>query len=115
MQAERQREVDKLIADGNAEASRIRSDADTAKNKILAAADGQATRIRGEADAAASASLEVFNKAPELALFLLKLNALVESLKDRATLILDDRTPPFDLLTRPNLGPPQNNLNPRAR
>ena len=107
MQAERQREIAKLLADGDAEASRIRSEADLARNKILAAADGQATQIRGEADAAASGSLQVFNKAPELALFLLKLNSLVESLKERATLILDDRTPPFDLLTRPAISQPE--------
>jgi modulator of FtsH protease HflC len=107
MREERQREIAKLLADGDAEASRIRSDADLAKNNILAAADGKATQIRGEADAAASASLQVFNKAPELALFLLKLNAVVESLKDRATLILDDRTPPFDLLTRPTISQPE--------
>jgi hypothetical protein len=50
----------------------------------------------------------VFQQNPELANFLLRLNALEQSLKERSTLIFDQRTPPFDLfsgistnLTRP--------------
>jgi membrane protease subunit HflC len=70
MQAERQREIDTLLAQGRAEADRIRSAAERARSEILAAADGQAAQIRGEADAAASASLQVFNQSPDLALFL---------------------------------------------
>lgn len=107
MQAERQREIDTLLAQGNAQASQIRSGADLARNDILAAADGEATKIRGQADAAASASLQVFNKAPDLAIFLEQLKAMVDSLKERSTLILDERTPPFNLLTKPALTQPE--------
>jgi hypothetical protein len=101
MQAEREREIKTLLAKGDAEASSIRSEADRARNEILAAADGQATQIRGQAEAAASASLQVFNKAPDLAIFLQQLNAMVDSLKERSTLILDERTSPFNLLSQP--------------
>jgi hypothetical protein len=59
----------------------------------------------GEADAAASASYEVFQQEPELAIFLLKLEALEASLQDRATLFLDTTTSPFDILAKPPAKP----------
>ncbi|MCI0540722.1 MAG: protease modulator HflC [Verrucomicrobiales bacterium] len=111
MQAERQREIDTLLAQGKAQADRIRSEADRARNEILAAADGLATGIRGEADAAASASLQVFNKAPDLAIFLEGIKTMVDSLKERSTLILDERTAPFNLLTRPANAQPEHKSN----
>jgi modulator of FtsH protease HflC len=98
MTAERQREVDRLKAQGEAEAMRIRSAADLERDKLLAGADRKASDIRAEGDAEAAKSFDVFKEHPELAVFLLKLNALEASLKDRSTLILDERTPPFDLL-----------------
>ena len=98
MTAERQREVDRLKAQGEAEALRIRSEADRDRNQILAQAEAKAMEIRGQADAEAAKSFGVFKEHPELAVFLLKLNALEASLKDQSTLILDERTPPFDLL-----------------
>jgi hypothetical protein len=41
--------------------------------------------------------LSVFQKNPELANFIFRLNALEISLKDRSVLIFDEHTPPFDL------------------
>ena len=43
-----------------------------------------------------------FKENPELAIFLIKLSALEQTLKERSTLILDERTPPFDLLSKPS-------------
>lgn len=40
----------------------------------------------------------VFEKNPELAVFLFQLKALEQSLKERSHLILDQQTPPFNLL-----------------
>ena len=40
----------------------------------------------------------VFEKNPELAVFLFQLRALEQSLKDKSHLILDQQTPPFNLL-----------------
>jgi len=101
MRAERAKEVARLKAEGEKEAITIRSEADLIRDKMLAEADAQATRIRGEGDAEAAKSFSVFQQNPELAILILKLNALESSLKERATLIVDPRTPPFDLLIQP--------------
>jgi membrane protease subunit HflC len=98
MTAERQRFVEKLQAEGERESINIRSAADRDRAQILAAADAQATQIRGEAEREAAKYYAAFEQNPELYLFLQKLKALEASLKDRATLILDQRTPPYDLL-----------------
>jgi hypothetical protein len=81
----------------------IQNEAEFERAKLLADADAEAIRIQGEADAAAAGSLAVFKEEPELGLLLLKRQALLDVLKDRATLILDSQTPPFDLLKG---GPP---------
>lgn len=98
MKEERQRYVQKLQADGEAKARDIRSAADRERTETLAKAEAKVTEIKGQADAEAAKALAVFKDNPELAVFLLKINALEESLKERSTLILDQRTPPFDLL-----------------
>jgi hypothetical protein len=51
----------------------------------------------GTGEAAAAEFLPVFEQNPALANFDLRLKALEDSLKERATLIFDQRTPPFDL------------------
>ena len=51
-----------------------------------------------EGEAEAARVLPVFQQNPELANFLLRISALQQSLNQRATLIFDERTPPFDLL-----------------
>lgn len=98
MMAERNREVERLKALGESDAIKIRSDAELKRDTILAEADRKATEIRGKADAEAAQSFHALNENPELAIFLQKLKALEETLKTRSTLILDERTPPFDLL-----------------
>jgi membrane protease subunit HflC len=101
MQSERQRVVDALKAQGDAEATKIRSTADRERDEILARARGEATTIRGQAEAEAAKSYDTLKQDPELAIFLIKLQALEQTLREKATLIVDPRTPPFDLLTRP--------------
>ncbi|MCD6221972.1 hypothetical protein J7K25_07450, partial [bacterium] len=54
-------------------------------------------KIRGEGDAAASKYYDIFTKNEELAIFLRKLQALEKTLKNNSTVILDSRTPPYDL------------------
>jgi modulator of FtsH protease HflC len=98
MKEERQRYVQKLQADGDAKARDLRSAADRQRAEIIARAEAQVTEIRGQAEAEASKSLAVFKENPELAIFLMKINALEGSSTNRTTLILDQRTPPFDLL-----------------
>ncbi|MCU0770181.1 MAG: protease modulator HflC [Verrucomicrobia bacterium] len=84
--------------EGEAEAQKIRSAADRKAAELLANADAEATRIRGLGEAAAAQTLPVFQKEPELAAFLIRLSALEASLSDRTTLIFDQNSPPFDLL-----------------
>lgn len=106
MRAERNKEVERLKAEGTEEAIKLRSAADLERDRILAEADAQATRIRGEGDAEAAKSFAVFQQNPELALLILKLNALEATLGERTTLLLDPRTPPFDLLQKGGVSAP---------
>ncbi len=98
MKAERDRLVKQYNGEGEAKALEIRSDANRRRDELLAKADADALRILGEAEAAASKDYAVFEQRPDLAVFLLQLKALKESLKDRATLILDEKIPPLNLL-----------------
>ncbi len=98
MKEERQQLVKQFTGEGEAEAIRIRAEAERQRQEILSRAEAEATVIRGQAEAEAARSLAAFEKNPKLAGFLLELKALEASLKDRATLILDPQTPPFNLL-----------------
>ena len=98
MIAERKRIADKYIAEGNAEARKIRIDADSKRTIKLAEAEAEAKEIRAKGDAEAAKFYAVFKENPELAEFLRKLDALRVVMKGRTTLVVDTRTPPFDLL-----------------
>lgn len=98
MKAERQRYVQKLQADGDAQAANITSEANLQRDKLLATARADANKIQGEAEKEAAESLKVLEQKPDLAIFLIKIKALEDSMKERTTLVLDQRTPPFDLL-----------------
>ena len=97
MKKERERIAQKFLAEGEGMASYIKAEADAEKEKILAEARAQAMKIRGEGDAAASKYYDIFTKNEELAIFLRKLQALEKTLKNNSTVILDSRTPPYDL------------------
>jgi membrane protease subunit HflC len=98
MKAERQKLVAQYRGEGEGRAQEIRSAADKQKNAMLTEAESQAEVIRGGGEAAAANALKSFERNPELAVFLLKLDALESALKNKATLVLDPSTPPFDLL-----------------
>ena len=97
---ERQRLVQRFQGEGESQSIQIRTTADRDRDEILAKAEAEAKRIVGEGDAKAAQAYKVFEQAKELALYLLGLNALEQTLKERATLILDERTPPFNLLNQ---------------
>lgn len=97
MQSERKVLASRSQSEGEAEAQKIHSEADRQAQELLANADSEATKIRGLGEAEAAKSLAVFQQNPELANFIFRLTALENSLKDRSTLIFDQRTPPFDL------------------
>lgn len=98
MRAERQRLVKQYQSEGDAEAIRIRAEADRDRQEIISKAQAEATVIHGQAEAEAAKSFAVFERNPQLAVFLLELGSLGNSLKDRSTLVIDPQTSPFHLL-----------------
>jgi len=97
MTSERQLLINRSQFEGEAEALKIRSEADRKAAEQLSAAEAKAREIRGKGEAEAAKSLSVFQQNPELANFIFRLEALESSLKDRSTLVFDQSTPPFDL------------------
>jgi membrane protease subunit HflC len=114
MRRERQLQVTKIQSEGERQASDIRSAADAESAKLLADADAQATGIRALGESAAAKSFEVFKQAPELANFVLQLQALEAFLKDKTVLVLDTQTSPLNLLKGPQAGRANNETNPPA-
>jgi len=91
--------ISKLDNEGRSRADIIRSAAESEAAKMVSAAEGQARLIRGQGEAVAAEVLPVFEKNPELAKTLLRLEALEAATKERTILIFDTRTPPFDLFS----------------
>ncbi len=98
MRAERTELADRYRSEGEGEAIKIRAQADGERDKLLAQAEADAKRIRAEGDAAAAEYYQVFEKNPDLAIFLRKLEVLEETLKEKATVVLSTDTEPFDIL-----------------
>jgi modulator of FtsH protease HflC len=108
MKGERQKLINAQQYEGQKEANIIRSDADRTAAETIANANATALHIQGEGDAEAAKVLPIFQEDPGLANYLLRLDALRQSLNQQTTLILDERTPPFDLFTSmPTNGPTQ--------
>jgi modulator of FtsH protease HflC len=99
MTSERNVLISRAQNEGESQARIIRSDAELRASKILSAAQGEALRIQGQGEAEASKYLTAFQQNPELASFLFRLDALQDSMKDKATLIFDQNTEPFTLFS----------------
>ena len=76
MKSERQVLISRAKYEGEAEAQKIKSAADRQAAETIANAEADATRIRGEGEAEAAKALPVFQQNPELANFLLRIDAL---------------------------------------
>lgn len=100
MKAERQVLISQAQYEGEAEAQKIKAAADREASETIYTAQAAATRIRGEGESEAAKTLPIFEKNPDLAIFLLRIDALKQSLNQRSTLIFDERTAPFDLFQR---------------
>jgi modulator of FtsH protease HflC len=98
MKSERLALIKKYQAEGEKDAQGIRSDADLQANIILADAQAKAIKIVSDADAQVSEYYKVMQQNPELAKFLFQRKALENSLSNRTTLIIDQQTPPFNLM-----------------
>jgi membrane protease subunit HflC len=108
MKGERQLIISQEVNEGAKEAAIIRSTANRQAAETIYNANAAAVRIQAEGEAAAAKVLPVFEQNPSLANYLLRLDAIQQSLNQQTTLILDERTPPFDLFTSiPTNGVPQ--------
>ena len=98
MRAERNRKTEATIAEGNAEATRIKTDADSKKTELLAAAEARAKAIRAEGDAEAAKYYKLLEEDPEFAIFLREIEALKKYLEKRSTIVFSADMEPFKLL-----------------
>lgn len=106
MKAERQRRTDATISEGDAEAGRIRAEANMKRDVLLAAAEARAKTVRGQGDADAAQYYKMLEEDPQLAIFLRNLEALVATLRERATIVIPADADPFRLLMgMPSLQP----------
>jgi membrane protease subunit HflC len=109
MKSEREKIIKGYQSEGDAEAQKIRSTAERQAAETIANAQAQATQITAEGEAEAAKTLPTFEKNPELAKYLLRIAALQQSLNKKTTLILDERTPPFDLFSHLPTNSPASN------
>ena len=100
MKTARNRKTEATITSGQAEATRIITDAASIRKELLAAAQGRAMAIRGQGDAAAAQFYKMLDAEPKFAIFLKKLEALKVMLQQRTTLVLPMDASPFDLLVK---------------
>jgi len=106
MRAERNRRTEAIIAEGSAEAIKIKTDADSKRTELLAAAEARAKAIRGEGDAEAAKYYKMLEEDPQLAMFLRDIEALKKTLQERATIVISADTEPFKLLKKaPDIKP----------
>ena len=108
MEADRERKTNKILADGKAEADKIRAEADAMKAILEAIAEAEAKAIRGAGDAEAARYYEMLEEDPELAMFLRDIDALKKILEEKSTIILGADTEPVKLLRGiPDIKPKQ--------
>lgn len=100
MKEDRQKEIKRLTAEGDTEATKIRSASEEISRKIVARAEAYAKMLEGQGDAEAAKHYAIFEKNPKLSSFLKKLEAVERILQSgQMTLVLDaDKFIPFDLL-----------------
>ena len=98
MRQEQQTLAHAIRAEGEKEAKIMRDNAASQKAQKLALAEAEAKEIRGNAVIAAASLYPAFEEDLEFAIFLRKMDALVEMMSTKTTIVLDPDTPPFDLL-----------------
>lgn len=99
MKSEREEIIKGYQSRGDAEAQNIRSAAERQAAETVASAQAQATQIIAEGEREAAKTLPTFQQNPELAKYLFRIAAMQEILTNKTTLVLDERTPPFDLFS----------------
>ncbi len=89
MKSEREQFVKAYETEGDAEATAIKSRAESARKRIIAFAERHARDIRAEGERAAAREYGKFEELPELSMFLRDLDTLRAGLKNNATIFLD--------------------------
>ena len=92
-----QNKADNFKSQGEAEATKIIAQAGEAANRIMSVARQKADEIRADGRAEVSRLASRFDEAPELRIFLDKLEAFAQVLHSRVTVILNLDYPPIDL------------------
>lgn len=106
MRADRRRIAETTVTQGEAEAKRIKTDADTKRSKLLDLVETQAKAIRGAGDAKAARYYRLLAEDPDFAMFLRDTEALKKILKERSTILISADTETFELLKRmPDIKP----------
>jgi len=100
MKQTRQRFAQNARSEGKAIAQRIQAQTNSDRQRIVAFAERVSQNIRAEGDAAAAEYYAEYNKNPDFALFLRKLDALKKSLGRNTTFVLDTHSEPFELLKK---------------
>ena len=98
MRADRNRKTETILAEGNAEATKIRTGAESKRTEFLAVVEAQAKSIRGEGDAEAAKYYKLLEADPDFAMFLRNLEALGKILKEKSTIVLGAESEPIKLL-----------------
>ncbi len=98
MIAERNRKTLATISEGYAEATSIKTDANSIKVELLAAAEARAKAIQADGDAQAAKSYKLLEADPELAIFLQNIEALKATLEENSVIVLSTDAYPFSLL-----------------
>ncbi|HZF01699.1 MAG TPA: protease modulator HflC [Methylomirabilota bacterium] len=97
MKSERQSIIVANQSLGDSEAMKIKSTAERQAAETISKASAEAIQIRAAGEAEAAKTFAIFQQNPELANFLLRIDAWKQSLNQHSTLIFDERYPPFDL------------------
>ncbi len=104
MISNRQQQSEALRAEGESEATKIRTKAKAKFDQEIAQIEGQVKEIIGRAESESIEAYKVFAKDPNLAMGLKKIESLDSLLKDRSTVILDPSIAPLDILKSTDMG-----------
>ena len=111
MKTDRERRASDIRSTGEAEAIRIRTNADSMRDELVAAADSRAKIIKGEGDARAAEFLEMQEADVGLANFLREIETLKKTLASRTTFVVPTDKSPFNLLeNNPDIKPVDPNM-----
>lgn len=99
MQAERQKYIDQLLAEGERDAKIIKSESDAEAAQIIAQGREQAAEINAETEReVAQIYADAHTQDPELYKFLRRLAALEASVDENTVMIIEMDQAPFDVL-----------------